>query len=138
MAAKLAALLALLCIALTACSARQMSTESQGSADALQLPLPSYDELAEIVAAEVAKMGRGRQLLSKPDMGRLAAVTAKRIACEAGCRMAAAADGLPRMRGTAARRSWAAPAVRRARPLTASSSARHASYSLTHPPTQPW
>jgi hypothetical protein len=69
-----AVLFAVLCIALGVCSARKMDAD---------LLLPSYDDLAEVVAAEVVKAaGSGRQLLSKPDMGRLAAVTAKRIACE--------------------------------------------------------
>ena len=70
----MAILFAVLCIALGVCTARKIDSD---------VLMPSYDDLAEVVAAEVVKAaGSGRQLLSKPDMGRLAAVTAKRIACE--------------------------------------------------------
>jgi hypothetical protein len=75
--ARLSLLLAVLCIALGVCSARQITGSDT------DVMLPSYNDLAEVVAAEVVKAaGSGRQLLSKPDMGRLAAVTAKRISCE--------------------------------------------------------
>ena len=70
----MAILFAVLCIALGVCTARKIDSD---------VLMPSYYDLAEVVAAEVVKAaGSGRQLLSKPDMGRLAAVTAKRIACE--------------------------------------------------------
>ena len=79
-------MLGILCIAFISSNARSVTKQKQLANFELQasdLPVPTYDDLAELVAKEVSKLGsKGRQLLARPDMGRLAAVTAKRISCK--------------------------------------------------------